>query len=416
MPAATARVPSPASTTLRRVAVTGLGVVSPLGIGAGENIDALRCARGGITPVRLFDASGCRSQSAGQVDEERLEPPSLAPRLARRLHRSGRMLLYATGEAFAGDPGFRPQMAVIGTTSGGMSFGEAFFRALSGPKREQSLGARRLAHYAPQKAVIDTLDAFGAGAIPCQIVANACASGSNAIGHAFHLIRHGLREQVLAGGYDAISEMVFIGFDSLQASSPGSCAPFDRDRTGLIMGEGAAVVTLEAWESALARRAPILGEITGYGLSTDNHHLTQPHPSGIGPRQAMERALADAARTPAEIGYINAHGTATTFNDATEGVAIEELFGKGNVPVSSTKALMGHSLGAAGAIEAVFSLLAMQHGFLPPNANYATADPQWDLDIIANQPRWQSVERILSNSFGFGGTNATLVLERGVAK
>src|SRR5205085_7071510 len=210
----------------------------------------------------------------------------------------------------------------------------------------------------------------------------------------------------LCGGYDALSEMVFAGFDSLQASTPECIRPFDRNRTGLVLGEGAALLALEEMESAKRRGATILAEITGYGISTDNHHLTQPHPSGIGPRQAMERALADARRAAADVDYINAHGTATIFNDATEGTAIAELFGE-RVPVSSTKSMMGHALGAAGAIEAAFSLLALRHQFLPPNINFEELDPAWSLNVVANQSRAARVRCVVSNSFGFGGTNAS---------
>jgi 3-oxoacyl-[acyl-carrier-protein] synthase II len=259
--------------------------------------------------------------------------------------------------------------------------------------------------------VLDAQAACGYAA-PAQIIANACASGTNAVGHAFSLIRAGKQRRVLCGGYDALSELVFVGFDALQASTPEKIRPFDRDRTGLVLGEGAAVMALEELGSAQERGAPILGEITGYGLSTDNHHLTQPHPSGIGPLRAMERALASAGRAPGEMDYINAHGTATTFNDATEGAAIAQLFGPGGVPVSSTKSMMGHTLGAAGAIEAVVCLLALRHQFLPANLHYSQADPAWDLDIVANHTRPARVDRILSNSFGFGGTNASLVMEK----
>ena len=245
---------------------------------------------------------------------------------------------------------------------------------------------------------------------PVQIIANACASGTNAVGHAFRLVRAGLHRRVLCGGYDVISEMVFTGFDSLQASTPEKVRPFDKGRTGLVLGEGAAVLALEDWDSARQRGAPILAEVTGYGISTDNHHLTQPHPSGIGPEQAMRRALADAGIVPGEVDYINAHGTATPFNDASEGAAIAKIFGE-RVPVSSTNAMMGHSLGAAGAIEAVFSVLAIRHGFLPPNINYREPDPAWNLNIVANAAREVRVGCAVSNSFGFGGTNASIVIE-----
>src|SRR5436305_2951515 len=231
---------------------------------------------------------------------------------------------------------------------------------------------------------MDAQAAFGSGA-PCQIIANACASGTNAIGHAFDCIRSGRYQRILTGGYDAISELVFVGFDSLQAATPERCRPFDRERSGLVLGEGAAILALENFESATKRGATILAEVLGYGISTDNFHLTQPDPSGIGPRQAMEGALASAGIKASEIDYINAHGTATPFNDASEGKAIAELFD--GVPVSSTKGMMGHSLGAAGAIEAVISLLALQDQLLPPNINFRSGDDGLDLNIVANNSR-----------------------------
>jgi len=247
--------------------------------------------------------------------------------------------------------------------------------------------------------------------VPTQIIANACASGTNAIGHAFSLIQRGKYRRLLCGGYDAISEMVFTGFDALQASTQEKCRPFDKNRSGLVLGEGAALFALESWNDAICRGASILAKVTGYGLSTDNHHLTQPHPSGIGPLQSMERALKSAGRNASEIDYINAHGTATTFNDATEGAAIAQLFGN-RTPLSSTKAGMGHSLGAAGAIEAFFCVIALQDQFMPPNLNFQEHDPQWDLNLVANQAQPAKLDCVLSNSFGFGGTNATLIFEK----
>jgi len=329
-------------------------------------------------------------------------------RKSRRLHRVSRMMIGALAELLEQAPDFRPELTVVGTTSGGMSFGEAFYRAQV-EHRRPARRAQWLANYSPQKPLLDAQRACGFSA-PSQIIANACASGTNAIGHAFALIRAGLYRQILCGGYDAICELVYDGFDSLQAATPEKIRPFDKDRTGLVLGEGAATLALEDWESARERRAPIVGEITGYGISTDNHHLTQPHPSGIGPLQAMQRALASAGRAPEEIDYINAHGTATTFNDATEGAAIAQLFGA-RVPVSSTKSMMGHALGAAGAIEAVFTMLALREGFLPPNINFQTADPAFPISIVANESAPATLRRALSNSFGFGGTNASLLLE-----
>jgi 3-oxoacyl-[acyl-carrier-protein] synthase II len=215
---------------------------------------------------------------------------------------------------------------------------------------------------------------------------------------------------VLTGGYDALSEMVFTGFDSLQASTPEKCRPFDRHRTGMVLGEGAAVLALENLELARKRGVSILAEIVGYGISTDNFHITQPNPSGVGPREAMERALHSAQICADEVDYINAHGTATIFNDAAEGKAISALFN--GVPVSSTKSMMGHSLGAAGAVEAVFCLLALKDQFLPPNINFGALDDGIDLNVVANQSRPAVVRTVLSNSFGFGGTNASILMRR----
>jgi 3-oxoacyl-[acyl-carrier-protein] synthase II len=393
-------VPTTPHLLLRRVAVTALGVVSPLGSGAAENLAALRAGRDGVRPVSDFDVTRCRAKTAF---------PVTGLPVSEELHPASLMMIAAARELQAGDPGFIPEMAVIGTTSGGMSFGERYYRALIARERP-SRRARWLANYLPQKAVLDAQQACGFSC-PAQIIANACASGSNAVGHAFQLVRAGKFQRVLCGGYDALSELVYVGFDSLQAATPEKIRPFDKNRTGLVLGEGAALLALEDWESAMQRGATILAEITGYGISTDNHHLTQPHPSGVGPRLAMERALADAQREPGDVDYINAHGTGTAFNDATEGAAIAQLFGS-RVPVSSTKSMMGHSLGAAGAIEAVFCILALRGGFLPPNINYTEADPAWALNIVANESRAAELRCVVSNSFGFGGTNASLVIER----
>jgi 3-oxoacyl-[acyl-carrier-protein] synthase II len=286
-----------------------------------------------------------------------------------------------------------------------MTFGEEYYRALH-DRATMRRAASLIANYTPQKAVMDAQDALGISA-PCQVIANACASGTNAIGHAFECVRSGKYRRVLTGGYDALSELVYVGFDSLQAATPDKCRPFDAGRTGLVLGEGAAVLALENFADAEARGANILAEVVGYGLSTDNHHLTQPNPSGSGARVAMERALASADLAPSDVDYINAHGTATPFNDAAEGKAIAELFGR--VPVSSTKSAMGHSLGAAGAIEAVISLLAMREQLLPANLNFRSSDPSLDLDIVANAPRPATIRTALSNSFGFGGTNASVI-------
>ena len=319
------------------------------------------------------------------------------------------MMIAALAEVLEQAPGFQPQLTVVGTTSGGMSFGEQYYRALGQPAARRTQAPEWIANYPPQKPAIDALEACGLTS-PCQVIANACASGTNAVGHAFECIRSGRYERILTGGYDALSELVFVGFDSLQAATPEKCRPFDESRSGMVIGEGAALLALENFDAAEARGAQILAEISGYGISTDNHHLTQPHPSGVGPRQAMERALRSAGLAPEAIGYINAHGTATPFNDAAEGKAIAELLGR--VPLSSTKGMMGHSLGAAGAIEAVFTILALREGFLPANINFRMCDAELELDVVANEVRPARLTAALSNSFGFGGTNASIVIQR----
>jgi 3-oxoacyl-[acyl-carrier-protein] synthase II len=395
-------------TTTNRVAIVAAGIVSPLGFGLAETLDSLRAAKDCIAPVTRFSVDQCRCKTAGQIPDDRLLACGGNGRKAHRLHRASRMLICALQEALAQDSQFKPDLTVVGTTSGGMSFGENYYRSLQpGHHSRQSPGW--IANYPPQKPVVDAQEALGIPAA-CQVIANACASGTNAIGHAFECVRSGKYQRLLAGGYDALSELVFVGFDSLQASTPEKCRPFDRDRTGMVIGEGAAILALENLETARARGARIIGEITGYGISTDNHHLTQPNPSGSGPRQAMEQALRSAGVSAGAIDYINAHGTATPFNDAAEGRAIAELFD--HVPISSTKGMMGHALGAAGAIEAVICLLALQDQFLPANINFRTSDEDLDLHIVANESRAAKIERALSNSFGFGGTNATIVMRK----
>jgi 3-oxoacyl-[acyl-carrier-protein] synthase II len=393
-----------------RVAVVAAGVVSPLGLGLAETLEALQSARDCITPVTRFCVERCRCKTAGQVADERLDGDR-ADRRDQRLHRASRMIIAALGQVLKQDRQFRPELTVIGTTSGGMSYGEKYYRALD-RGRDLHRAPTWIANYPPQKPIIDAQQRFGLSA-PCQVIANACASGTNAIGHAFDCVRFGRYQRVLTGGYDALSELVFVGFDSLQAATPEKCRPFDRDRSGMVLGEGAAVLALENLDVARARGAKILGEIVGYGISTDNFHMTQPDPSGAGARLAMARALRSADVAAEAVDYINAHGTATTFNDAAEGKAISQLFD--DVPVSSTKSMMGHSLGAAGAVEAIVCLLALEHQFLPPNINFRALDEDVDLRIVANQSRPASLRTVLSNSFGFGGTNASLLIHRATA-
>jgi 3-oxoacyl-[acyl-carrier-protein] synthase II len=393
----------------KRVAVVAAGVVSPLGFGLSETLDSLRRGKDCITAVTRFSIAECRCKTAGQVSDDHLLASLNNGRRAKRLHRASHMMIHALREAAIQVPGFDPQLMIIGTTSGGMSYGERYYRSVY---RSENLrqAPTWIANYPAQKPVIDAQEEVLGALVPCQVIANACASGTNAIGHAFECVRSGRYQRVLTGGYDALSELVFTGFDSLQASTPEKCRPFDRRRTGMVLGEGAAILALENFDVARQRGAPVLAEIVGYGISTDNFHITQPDPSGVGPRQAMERALQSAQISADEVDYINAHGTATIFNDAAEGKAISRLFN--GVPVSSSKSMMGHSLGAAGAIEAVISLLALRHQFLPPNINFDALDDGLDLNVVANASRPAVVRAALSNSFGFGGTNASILIRR----
>jgi 3-oxoacyl-[acyl-carrier-protein] synthase II len=389
-----------------RVVVTGMGCISPLGADCRAAETALREARDGVTPITAFDVSDCKCRSAGQVADDWLaRAADLAPR-ARRWDRASQMMLLATAEALAGRANFLPDMAVVATTSGGMRSGEKFHRALASGRPLPRHAAHWVREYVPQQPVLDAMGALGLSA-PLRIVSNACASGTNALGLAFQLVRSGRARRVLCGGYDALCELVFAGFSALQAATGEKCRPFDAARTGLVLGEGAAVFFLERFDEAT--HAPLV-EIAGYGATTDNHHLTQPNPDGSGPRRAIEAALADAGWDAASLDYVNAHGTATTFNDACEARALAAICPR--APVSSTKGQMGHSLGAAGAIEAAFCALALRGGFLPANLHFQSPAPEAEnLDIVANAARPAAIRRALSNSLGFGGANAALALE-----
>jgi 3-oxoacyl-[acyl-carrier-protein] synthase II len=383
----------------RRVAITACGCVSPLGIGWQATRKALQHGYDCISPVTSFDTSRCQCKTAGQVEDEKLEPAG-----SKRWHRSAQMLRTALKEAHLTQPQFHPEVCFMATTSGGMSYGEEFFYQQNNSLR---YSASRLASYMPMQPVHDAMLSLG-WQVPCRIVSNACASGTNALGLAFLAVRSGRYKRVLCGGYDALARLVFAGFESLKAMTPEKCRPFDAFRTGLVLGEGAAVFFLEDLEEAQRNGIPILAEISGYGVASDNHHLTQPHPDGSGARLAMQRALTNANFSPDSIDYINAHGTATPHNDASESQALLELFP--DTPISSTKAMMGHALGAAGAIEAAFCLHALEGNFLPPNLNLRQKETP--LNIIANVVRPASVRRVLSNSFGFGGANACLALQK----
>jgi 3-oxoacyl-[acyl-carrier-protein] synthase II len=293
-----------------------------------------------------------------------------------------------------------------------MSLGEDYYRTATQTPHARRRQPTRVLRYLAQQQPLDLQSAFGFAG-PITIIANACASGSNAIGHAYELIRNGRAERVLTGGYDALSHMVFSGFDSLQALSQTVCRPFDAHRDGLMLGEGGAVLCLETLDSAKGRGAEILGEIVGYGAATDAHHLTQPHPNGDAALATMTSACAQAKISPEQIGYINAHGTGTPLNDVAEAQAINRWAGDRakNIPVSSTKSSVGHILGGAGAVEAVICLMALREQWLPPTSTLQTPDPICQFPIVTKATE-RKLEHVLSNSFGFGGSNATIVLRR----
>jgi 3-oxoacyl-[acyl-carrier-protein] synthase II len=407
--------PFVASSTQPRIVITGAGIVTALGFGWHANADGFRAGKTAMRPITLFDVSRQRVKTGAQVDvPDSLPLTGLTQNHVRRLDRAAKMLLLAAHEAWK-QSGWAPSEnlpLVLGTTSGGMSLGESYYRqAISTPTKDRGQ-ATRVEGYQAQRQALDVCAAFGFSG-PITIIANACASGANSIGHAWDLIRRGHAQRVLTGGYDAISQMVFGGFDSLQALSPTTCRPFDAHRDGLALGEGAAMLALETLDSAKRRNAEILGEIVGYGAATDAHHLTQPHPNGDAALASMSAACAAARVSPQKINYINAHGTGTPLNDGAEAAAINRWAGAGakNIPVSSTKSSIGHLLGGAGSVEAVICLMALREQWLPPMMTLQTPEPTCAFPLV-RQPTDAKVEYALTNSFGFGGANATLILRR----
>jgi 3-oxoacyl-[acyl-carrier-protein] synthase II len=408
------------SRPLPRVVITGAGIVTALGIGWSKNADGFRLGCSGIGPVTLLDVSRQRVKLAAEVRlPEELPRTLLSKRQEQRGDRALQMLLWAAHEAWAQSCWSALQTdersgagVVLGTTGAGMSLGEAYYRqAIARPHSFRGQPVR-ITHYQAQRQALDLAEAFGiSGAL--TIISNACASGANAIGHAWWLLRQGRAERILAGGYDALAQVTFSGFDSLQALSPTQCRPFDVGRNGLALGEGAAMLTLETLQSATERRATILGEIIGYGAGTDVHHLTQPHPEGQAAWETMTQACGVAGLEVSDIGYINAHGTGTVLNDAAEAKAINRWAGEraGSIPVSSTKGGIGHLLGAAGAVETVICLMVLREGWLPPTVGVETVDPVCQFPVVTT-PTPAHVEHALTNSFGFGGANATLILRR----
>jgi 3-oxoacyl-[acyl-carrier-protein] synthase II len=410
--------PAPRSSSAakaHRVVVTGAGIITAYGAGWKINAEGFRSGRTAFRPVTLFDVSRQRCKIAAEIDlPENLPPNRLSAGDLRRLQRASRLLLLAGHEAWS-QCGWTPESPlplVLGTTSGEMRLGQDYLiQALHSP-RSFKRQASRVTHYLVQQQGINLANALGFHGELIHI-SNACASGANAIGHAWEMVREGRAERVLTGGYDALCHLTFAGFDTLQVLAPTPCRPFDAGREGLTLGEGAAVLALENGDSAQRRGAEILGEIIGYGATTDTHHLTQPQPEGNAALAAMRAACASAGLGPEQIDYVNAHGTATPQNDASEAAAIQSWAGArtATLPVSSTKAGVGHLLGAAGAVEAVASLMALRGQWLPPETSLQNPDPACRFQIV-RQPVEAKIKTALSNSFGFGGANASLIFRR----
>jgi 3-oxoacyl-[acyl-carrier-protein] synthase II len=409
--------PSSSKNDLSRVVITGAGIITALGTGWRSNAAGFRAGRVAMRPVTLFDVSRQRVKMAAEVDLPATLPEThLHARQTARMDRAARLLLLAANEAWQ-QCGWEPSEnlpLVLGTTSGGMSLGEAYYRQAIESQTSHRRQPSRVLHYQAQRQAMDVADAFGFAG-PITIIGNACASGANAIGHAYDLVRLGQAEKVLSGGYDALSQLVFSGFDSLQALSPTRCRPFDAQRDGLALGEGAAVLALESLESARQRDATILGEIVGYGAATDAHHLTQPHPNGDAAFVSMSQASRAAGVATQKINYINAHGTGTPLNDSAEAAAINRWAGTRaqSLPVSSTKSSIGHLLGAAGAVETVVCLMALREQWLPPTSTLENVEPLCAFPVV-QKPTDAKLEYAMTNSFGFGGANATLILRRWV--
>lgn len=398
----------------RRVVVTGAGIITALGNGWSANAEGFRSGPITLKDVTLFDVSRQRSHIAAEAHIPTLRTRRLSSRQVQRSDRAFKLLLLAGLEAWqqCGWSENANYPVVLGTTCGGMTLGQEIYRGMSQQAGRHGEQAWRIHRYQAQTQASDLCREFGITAQPVMI-ANACASGANAVGHAWELVRNGHAEKVLTGGYDALCELVYAGFDSLQALSCTPCRPFDAHRDGLSLGEGAAVIALESLESATARNARILGEIAGYAAATDIHHLTQPHPEGSAAVTTMREACSIAGVSAAQIDYINAHGTGTPLNDAAEAAAINVWAGEeaSRIRVSSTKASVGHLLGGAGAVEVVVCLMSLLGQWLPPMITTRDVDASCRFRLI-QMPEDACVEYALSNSFGFGGANASLVMRR----
>jgi nodulation protein E len=398
----------------RRVAVTGIGVISAAGRTRDAFWDALKSGTSAIRPMTLVPQGSVRFPNGAEVPAYDASV-EFEPKEADLLDRFSQFALLAAREAVSDsglefDAALKESAAIVtGSCVGGKSTEDESFRGLyalnntrfsplSIPKVMANAGASRI-----------SLEYGITG--PVYTVSTACSSANHAIGQAFWMVRNGTAEVAIAGGSEAPFSLGMLkAWEAMRVVSPDTCRPFSKDRRGLILGEGAAMLVLEPMGRARARGAHIWGELAGFGMSSDAHHITQP--SATGASRAMRATLVDAAVAPAAVGYINAHGTGTTMNDPTEIEAIRTIFETDKLLISSTKSIHGHTLGAAGAIEAAATLFALHEGIVPPTANFTEPDPACDVDVVPNVARTVQVEYALSNSFAFGGLNAVLLFRK----
>ncbi|MEH7095237.1 beta-ketoacyl-ACP synthase II [Neobacillus vireti] len=409
---------------MNRVVITGIGAVTPLGNDAFTTWDNVKNGISGIGPATLFDIEKVDVKIAAEVKD--FSPEAFMDRKeARRMGRYSQFAVAASKMAVQ-DAGIQigediqpERVGVwIGSGIGGLGeFEEQHKKFIE--KGQRRVNPFTIPMFIPDMAAGQVSIEIGAKGINnCSVTA--CASGANSIGDAFRVIQKGDVDMMIAGGTEAtITEMTVAGFSNMTALSknpdPATASrPFDKNRDGFVIGEGAGIVVLEELDHALARGAHIYGELIGYGATGDAHHITTPAPDGEGAQRAMNLALADAGILPEQVDYINAHGTSTYYNDLYETLAIKEVFKDHayKLSVSSTKSMTGHLLGATGAIESILSLLAIKEGIIPPTINYETPDAQLDLDYVPNVAKTKDVQVVLSNSLGFGGHNATLIFKK----
>ncbi len=392
---------------MRRVAITGLGVVSAIGCSRDAFWQSLAAGRSGIGPITQIDLSGFRFRNGAEVASF-----AWGDERERTLYDRFALMAGAAAEQALAESGPLPRdstAVITGSCLGGNHFEDWSYRELYEAKRSRfnPLTVPKIMENAPASLITMKWGLAG----PSYAVASACSSSNHAIGQAFWMVRSGQVEAAVCGGADATFSLgILRAWEAMRVVSPDTCRPFCANRPGMILGEGAAMLVLEPLDRALARGATVYAEIAGFGMSSDAHHITQP--SGDGAARAMRAAIADAAIAPEAVGYINAHGTGTAANDSVECEAIRTVFGERGPAISSTKSMHGHTLGAAGAVEAVATALALHHGVLPPTANFTVQDPACPGDIITNASRAEEVAYALSNSFAFGGLNAVLVLRR----